>query len=60
MVRAGLILSGSVTDVDPLMLSVTVAVILKVPEELVVPLITPVEAFRLIPGGRLAAGIDQV
>jgi hypothetical protein len=42
------------------MLSVTVAVILTVPEKLVVPLMTPVEAFSVIPFGRLAGGMDQV
>ena len=60
MVNAGLIVKVNDAEAVPPRLSVTVAVIGNEPEELVLPPITPVEGVSVMPGGRLADGMDQV
>ena len=60
MTSCGFIVSVRDVEFVPVTLSVTVTLSGKGPDELVVPLMTPVEELSVIPLGKLAAGIDQV
>jgi hypothetical protein len=60
MVNAGLIVKVNVAEAVRPRLSVTVKVMLGAPAELVVPLMAPEDAFRLMPGGNAPDVTAQV
>lgn len=60
MVSGAFIVRVNVAEAVAPMLSVTVNVILGEPTEFVVPLMAPVDVFRLMPGGNAPDVMDHV